>query len=103
MKSRIWYTNNPSSWTKSRSRGRNTARKAGFPFRKPASGWDSDLPLLVELSPRALRDLKALEIARAGEILDDLKILQSRPWPGPPKVKKLEGYKNLYRLRTGNY
>jgi mRNA-degrading endonuclease RelE of RelBE toxin-antitoxin system len=50
-----------------------------------------------------LRDLKALEKAAAREILDDLKILQTRPWPGPPKVKKLEGYKNLYRLRTGDY
>ena len=61
------------------------------------------MPLLVELSPHALRDLKALEKAVAGEILDDLKILQTRPWPGPPKVKKLVGYKNLYRLRTGDY
>jgi mRNA-degrading endonuclease RelE of RelBE toxin-antitoxin system len=61
------------------------------------------LSILVELSPRALRDLKALEKSPAGEILDDLKILQTRPWPGPPKVKKLEDYKNLYRLRTGDY
>lgn len=61
------------------------------------------MPLLVELSPRALRDLKALEKADAGEILDDLKILQTRPWPGSPKVKKLEGHKNLYRIRTGDY
>jgi mRNA-degrading endonuclease RelE of RelBE toxin-antitoxin system len=60
------------------------------------------LPLLVELSPRALRDLKALEKA-AAEILHDLKILQTRPWPVPPKIKKLEGYKNLYRLRTEDY
>jgi mRNA-degrading endonuclease RelE of RelBE toxin-antitoxin system len=61
------------------------------------------LPLLVELSPRALRDLKTLEKAAAGEILDDLEILQTRPWPGLPKVKKLEGYKNLYRLRTRDF
>lgn len=61
------------------------------------------MPLLVELSPRAFRDLKGLEKAAAGEILDDLKILQTRPWPGPPKVKKLEGHKNLYRIRTGDY
>ncbi|HUO58824.1 MAG TPA: type II toxin-antitoxin system RelE/ParE family toxin [bacterium] len=61
------------------------------------------MPILVELSPRALRDLKDLEKAAAGEILDDLKILQARPWPGPPKVKKLEGHKNLYRIRTGDY
>jgi mRNA interferase RelE/StbE len=61
------------------------------------------LPLLVELSPRALRDLKDLEKAAAGKILNDLKILQTRPWPGPPKVKKLEGHKDLYRIRTGDY
>jgi mRNA-degrading endonuclease RelE of RelBE toxin-antitoxin system len=61
------------------------------------------LSLLVELSPRALRDLKALESAAAEEILDDLKVLQTRPWPGPPKVKKIEGYKALYRLRTRDY
>ena len=61
------------------------------------------MALLVELSPRALRDLKALEKTAAREILGDLEVLQIRPWPAPPKVKKLEGYKNLYRLRTGNY
>jgi mRNA-degrading endonuclease RelE of RelBE toxin-antitoxin system len=61
------------------------------------------LSLLIELSPHALRDLKAHERAVAGEILYDLKILQTRPWPGPPKVKKLEGHKNLCRLRTRDY
>jgi len=61
------------------------------------------LSIPVELSPRALRDLSGLEKDVAREILDDFKILQSRPWPGPPKVKKLEGHKNLYRLRTGDY
>ncbi len=61
------------------------------------------LSLLVKLSPRALRDLQALEKGTARNILDDLKFLQNRPWPGPPKIKKLEGHKNLYRLRTGDY
>jgi len=58
---------------------------------------------LVELSPRAFRDLESLEKKTAKDILDDLEILKSRPWPPAPKVKKLSGYKNLYRLRIGNY
>ena len=61
------------------------------------------MPLLVELSPRALRDLNGLEKRTAKEILDDLKTLETRPWPGPPKIKKLEGHKNLYRQRIGAY
>ena len=61
------------------------------------------MSLLVEVSPRALRDLSGLEKGIANEILGDLKILQSRPWPGPPKVKKLESHKNLYRIRTKDY
>lgn len=58
---------------------------------------------MVELSPRALRDLGGLEKAIAREILDGLEILGARPWPGPPQVKKLRGYKSLYRLRVGDY
>ena len=61
------------------------------------------MTLHVELSPRALRDLAGLEKGAAKGVLDDLEILRSRPWPGPPKVKKLSGHKDLYRLRTGDY
>ncbi|MBI4588588.1 MAG: type II toxin-antitoxin system RelE/ParE family toxin [Candidatus Rokubacteria bacterium] len=53
----------------------------------------------VELSPRALRDLRKLPAEAAGEILGDLEILKKAAWPGPPKVKKLRG-RDLYRLRT---
>ena len=57
---------------------------------------------LVELSPRALRDLGGLPAGAAPEILDDLELLKQTPWPRPPKVKKLRGH-DLYRLRTGDY
>ncbi len=56
----------------------------------------------VELSPRALRDLKAIPTETVRRILDDLEVLRSTPWPGPPKVKKLRRLE-LYRLRTGDY
>jgi mRNA-degrading endonuclease RelE of RelBE toxin-antitoxin system len=61
------------------------------------------LSFLVELAPRAFRDLSGLEKETAREILEHLKILEARPWPGPPKIKKLVGHKNLYRLRIGGY
>ena len=57
----------------------------------------------VELSPRAFRDLGGFEKRTAREILEGLEVLKAYPWPPPPKVKKLEGYKTLYRLRVGNY
>lgn len=57
---------------------------------------------LVELSPRALRDLGGVPAEAAREILDDLELLKKTPWPGPPKVKKLRGH-DLYRLKTGEY
>lgn len=57
---------------------------------------------IVELSPRAQRDLQKLPQATVREILDDMEILRETPWPGPPKVKKLRRHE-LYRLRTGGY
>jgi len=56
----------------------------------------------VELSPRAMRDLRRLPVEDAERVLDDLQILKQTPWPGPPKVKKLRGH-DLFRLRTGDY
>jgi len=61
------------------------------------------MPPAVELSPRAFRDLSGLEKNTAKEILIDLELLKTRPWPPAPKVKKLSGHKNLYRLRIGQY
>ncbi len=63
------------------------------------------MPLPLELTPRAFRDLKSLEKETARRILEDLTIIRTRPrpWPGPPKVKKLEGRRDLFRLRIGDY
>ena len=57
---------------------------------------------LVELAPRALRDLRKLPPAARKQILKDFSILETESWPGPPKIKKLRGYE-LYRLRTETY
>lgn len=57
---------------------------------------------IIEISPRALRDLQKFPPTVARKILDDIGVLAETPWPGPPKVKKLKGYE-LYRLRTGSY
>ena len=57
---------------------------------------------VVELSPRALRDLKDLPPQQADAILDDLEILRSPPWPGPPKLKYVKGTPYV-RLRSGNF
>jgi len=55
-------------------------------------------------SPRARRDLKAIPRRDQVNILSDIESLAgSAHFPGPPKVKKLEGAKDLYRLRTGDY
>lgn len=56
----------------------------------------------VELSPRAVRDLRRLPPATATELLADMETLARNPLPGPPRVKKLRGHE-LYRLRTGDY
>jgi mRNA-degrading endonuclease RelE of RelBE toxin-antitoxin system len=57
----------------------------------------------IEISPRAFRDLGGLEKRAAKAVLDELEMLKATPWPTPPQVKKLAGFKTLYRLRTGNY
>ena len=57
---------------------------------------------LVEIAPRALRDLRRLPSAARKQILEDFSVLETTPWPRPPKIKKLRGYE-LYRLRTGTY
>ena len=58
--------------------------------------------LSVQLSPRALRDLKNLPKPYASTILDDLEILKTPPWPASPKVKRLQGTPYL-RLRSGDF
>ena len=58
--------------------------------------------LEVVLAPRALKDLQNIRESDAADILDDLELLRTPPWPGSPKTKRLQG-KNYYRLRTGPY
>lgn len=60
------------------------------------------MPLAVELSGRAYRDLARLPQNASDLILDELRILENPPWPGPPKVKKLKA-RGLFRLRIGDY
>ena len=58
--------------------------------------------LSLELSPRALRDLRHLARPLADAVLTDLEILRVLPWPGPPKVKRVQGTPYA-RLRTGGF
>ena len=52
-------------------------------------------------APRAERDLLALQKRFARQVLEDLEILQSPPWP-PGKVKKLRGY-DFWEIKTGDF
>lgn len=48
-----------------------------------------------------MRDLKHLPGDVAAAVLDDLELLRTLPWPGPPKVKHVQGTPYA-RLRTGS-
>jgi mRNA-degrading endonuclease RelE of RelBE toxin-antitoxin system len=52
-------------------------------------------------APRAQRDLLKLERKHALNILYDLELLQTPPWP-PGKVKKLRG-QDYWEIRTGDF
>jgi mRNA-degrading endonuclease RelE of RelBE toxin-antitoxin system len=57
-------------------------------------------PALV-YAPRAQRDLEGLERRNALQILEDLELLESPPWP-PGKVKKLRG-QEFWEIKTGDF
>ena len=59
-----------------------------------------DKPALV-YAPRAQRDLEGLERRNALQILEDLELLESPPWP-PGKVKKLRG-QEFWEIKTGDF
>ena len=59
-----------------------------------------DKPTLV-YAPRAQRDLGGLEKRNALQILADLELLESPPWP-PGKVKKLRG-QDFWEIKTGDF
>jgi mRNA-degrading endonuclease RelE of RelBE toxin-antitoxin system len=52
-------------------------------------------------APRAQRDLQELEKRYALQILADLELLESPPWP-PGKVKKLRG-QEFWEIKTGDF
>lgn len=52
-------------------------------------------------APRAQRDLVALPRRNARQILEDLELLETPPWP-PGKVKKLRGL-DFWEIKTGDY
>jgi mRNA-degrading endonuclease RelE of RelBE toxin-antitoxin system len=52
-------------------------------------------------APRAQRDLEGLDKRYALQILEDLELLQSPPWP-PGKVKKLRG-QDFWEIKTGDF
>jgi mRNA-degrading endonuclease RelE of RelBE toxin-antitoxin system len=52
-------------------------------------------------APRAERDLLAIPGRHARQVLGDLELLQSPPWP-PGKVRKLRGV-DFWEIKTGDY
>jgi len=52
-------------------------------------------------APKAQRDILKLEKRFAAQILEDLEILQTPPWP-PGKVKKLRG-QDFWEIKTGSF
>jgi mRNA interferase RelE/StbE len=55
----------------------------------------------VELSPRAQRDIKALDGSIQRRIARRIDLLADNPYP--QGIKKIEGEDDLYRLRVGDY
>ena len=55
----------------------------------------------IVYAPRAQRDLLKLSNQQALQILDDLEILETPPWP-PGKVKKLRG-QDYWEIKTGDF
>ncbi len=55
----------------------------------------------VVLTQTAEKDLQKLPVVTIGKIINVLKSLEENPRPAG--CKKLKGYKNLWRVRVGNY
>ena len=55
----------------------------------------------IEFTPRAVRDLKALDRQIRGRIASRIDALAENPHP--QGIKKIEGEAELYRLRVGDY
>ena len=57
----------------------------------------------VGLTEKARRDLEDLSADEADKILRACMRLENNPLPDGKHIKKLRGYKDLYRLRVGDY
>ncbi len=57
----------------------------------------------VVFSYRAKKDLDGLSYSEFNRIIDACKRLEDNPAPDSKHIKKLRGYRDLYRLRVGDY
>ena len=55
----------------------------------------------LHYAPKAQRDLRKLEKRYALQILEDLELLETPPWP-PGKVKKLRA-QDFWEIKTGDF
>lgn len=55
----------------------------------------------LRIKSSAEKELAKLPVRTILIIRDDIRILATNPFP--PGFKKLKGFKNLYRIRSGNY
>lgn len=55
----------------------------------------------LKIKSSAEKELAKLPVRTILIIRDDIRILATDPFP--PGFKKLKGFKNLYRIRSGNY
>lgn len=55
----------------------------------------------IEVLPSAEQDIADLPEPARGRIVDAIDTLADNP--RPPGVKKMEGYKNLFRIRVGQH
>lgn len=62
------------------------------------------MSLTVQLTRAAATDLDRLSVADRDHVTDDLRSLADDPIGGPPRIKRLKGFRfPLYRLRSGDY
>ncbi|MFH1763617.1 MAG: type II toxin-antitoxin system RelE/ParE family toxin [Gemmatimonadota bacterium] len=55
----------------------------------------------IEVTPRALKDLKALPTRERQRVAGEIDSLEDNP--RPQSCKKLKGRKDFYRVRVGDY
>jgi mRNA-degrading endonuclease RelE of RelBE toxin-antitoxin system len=58
----------------------------------------------VILTEHAITDLRDFPKEHRDQIHQDLRALESSPYPFPPRIKRLKGFRPpLYRARSGDY